>query len=399
MAVHVASRRRWLSRPRGRVVGIALAVLVIVAGAGLLLDRTVFSGPAAPGPQQILDSLVSGPDRVAPGATAYVSGPHGTWVGAAGIANVMTGERMRPDARMRIQSNSKTWLLAIALQLADEGKLNLADTVSHWLPGLLPYGNQITLLYLLTDTSGLLDDNDLMTRSIGLPALARVKDPKLLAQLKTAGALHATNPAAVISPMLFIRWAAWQPLLFTPGTQYHHSNIGWNIAGMMVARAAGEPLPVLYRQRIFEPLGLTHTSYAPQGPIRGPHAEGYLIARNGGLTDSTDWTYGKGADAAIVTDATDEATFLRALIDNKLHVRDVYLAFVHPTGWTPPKGGCPGNPSYGTGAGDASRSYVYFSTTGNPIRIAVLLLNGKRATTGADDPRAAAAAASLYCGA
>ena len=98
----------------------------------------VFSGSASPGPQQILNALVSGKRRIAPGATAYVSGPDGTWVGAAGIANVRTGERMRPDARMRIQTNSKTWLLAVALQLAQEGKLSLGDTVSHWLPGLLP---------------------------------------------------------------------------------------------------------------------------------------------------------------------------------------------------------------------------------------------------------------------
>ena len=46
---------------------------------------------------------------------------YGTWIGSAGIANVKTGEPMRPDARLRIQSNSKTWLLAVALQLAGEG--------------------------------------------------------------------------------------------------------------------------------------------------------------------------------------------------------------------------------------------------------------------------------------
>lgn len=182
-----------------------------------------------------------------------------------------------------------------------------------------------------------------------------------------------------------------------PGTRYHHSNIGWNIAGLIVQRAAGESLPVLYRERIFKPLGLTHTTYAPQGPIPGRHAEGYLIARNGSMTDATDRTFGKGADGAIVTDATDEATFLRALINDKLRVRDAFLLFVHPTGWTPTKGGCPGSPVEGVGTGSASRSYVYLATTGN--RIAVLLLNGDRAATGADDPEAEAAAASLYCGA
>jgi D-alanyl-D-alanine carboxypeptidase len=374
-------------------------VLVAAIGTGVLIDRVVLA-PAAPGRQQILNALVSGPERVAPGATAYVSGPNGTWVGAAGIANVKTGEPMQADARLRIQSNSKTWLLAVALQLAQEGKLNLADTVSRWLPGMLPYGNQITLLDLLNDTSGLIDDNDVtQSATAAQTMLARVKDPKLRAQLRAAAARWVVNPATRASPMLFIRLAAWQPLLFAPGTAYHHSNIGWNLAGMMIARAAGQLLPVLYDERIFKPLGLTHTTYAPQGPIPGPHAEGYLMAPNRSLTDATDWTFGKGADGAIVTDATDEATFLRALVDNKLHVRDAFLFFVHPTGWTGAKGSCPGNPIEGVGAGDASRSYVYYSTTGNRLRIAVLLLNGRRGSTGADDPKAEAAAASLYCGA
>jgi D-alanyl-D-alanine carboxypeptidase len=374
---------------------LVLAVLVLAGAVAVLIDQVVLS-PAAPGPQQILDALMSGPQRVAPGATAYVSGPNGTWVGAAGIANVKTGEPMRPDARLRIQSNSKTWLLAVALQLAEEGKLNLADTVSHWLPGLLPYGNQITLLELMTDTSGLIDDNDVTrSSSAGKTMLARVNDPKLRSQLIATATRLAANPATPASPMLLIRLAAWRPLLFTPGTRYHHSNIGWNIAGLIAERAAGQSLPVLYRERIIKPLGLTHTTYAPQGPIPGPHAEGYLIAPNGSLTDATGWTFGKGADGAIVTDATDEASFLRGLIDDKLHVRDAFIAFVHPTGWTPTNGSCPGNPIEGLGTGSASRSYVYLATTAN--RVAVLLLNGERAASGADDPKAEAAAASLYC--
>jgi CubicO group peptidase (beta-lactamase class C family) len=139
--------------------------------------------------------------------------------------------------------------------------------------------------------------------------------------------------------MLLIRLAAWQPLLFTPGTRYHHSKIGWNIAGLMVE-------PTVRSSQI----------------------------------------------------AADEATFLRALVDDELHVRDAFLFFVHPSGWTPAEGGCPGNPIEGVGTGDASRSYVYYSTTGDRFRIAVLLLNGDRAATRADDPKTEAAAASLYCG-
>jgi len=373
------------------LAGLVAAAVVATA---IAVALSLGGGTASrPGFQRILDGLVSGPQRVAPGATAYVFGPHGTWVGSAGIANVKSGEAMWPDARLRIQSLSKAWLLAVTLQLAQEGKLSLSDTVAHWLPGLLPYGSKITILELETDTSGLIDDNTLAQD----PAvyLVRVKDAKLRAELEAIGARLRANPNTPVDPIWLIRFAAWQPLLFTPGLRYSHSNIGWNIAGLIVARAAGESLPTLYRDRIFRPLGLTHTAYQPQGPTAGPHAEGYQIGANGALTDTTAWTFGKGADGAIVTDAADEATFLRTLVDNKLHVRQALLEFY---GWTGGKqAGCPGNAFRGVGAGAASWAYVYYDASAS--RIAVLLLNGSLASSASktNEPKAAAAAASLYC--
>ena len=131
---------------------------------GGLADSGIHSHPAPAARadlQRILHGLVTGPDRIAPGVTAYVAGPHDTWLGSAGVANVQTGEPMRPDARTRLDSVSKWWATTVVLQLAQEGKLRLGDTVQRWLPGLLPYGNRITIEQLMTDSSGLIDDNDL----------------------------------------------------------------------------------------------------------------------------------------------------------------------------------------------------------------------------------------------
>ena len=91
--------------------------------------------------QRVLDEAVSGPDRLSPGATAYVAGPAGSWSGAAGVANVETGEAMTPDARMRLESVSKIWTGTLIHQLAEDGTLRLTDTVATWLPGLLPDGD------------------------------------------------------------------------------------------------------------------------------------------------------------------------------------------------------------------------------------------------------------------
>ena len=298
---------------------------------------------------------------------------------------------MSVGARMRIESNSKTWLVAVVLQLVQEGKLSLGDTVDRWLPGLLrAHGSEITLRELMSDSSGLIDDNDVFASpSAGSAFLARVGDSKLRAQLLTVAARIRANRAAKVSPLWFIRLAAWQPLVAPPGTTIHHSNIGWNIAGLIAAKASGKPLPLLYRERIFQPLRLPQTAYDPQGPITGAHAEGYALGANGTLTDATAWHLGKGADGAIVTDAKDEARFLTALTNGTLLQPDI----LGELGTGDPSG-CNGPLTHaGSGAGDGFKSDVVYAVDGS--RVAVLLLNGTRGETGF--ARSGAAAASLYC--
>jgi len=203
-----------------------VAALLVAVTVTVLVRETVVEKSLAPAGrsdlQRILDRLVASGD--APGVTAYVTGPRGTWLGSAGMADIETGAPMRPDARMRIESNSKTWLTAVILQLAQEGRLTLDDTVERWLPGLLrEHGSRITIRQLMYDASGLIDDNDVFQAT---PAelrayLARVGDAVLRAQLVAAGARLSANPAAEVSPLLFIRLAAWQPLVAAPGSTYH----------------------------------------------------------------------------------------------------------------------------------------------------------------------------------
>jgi D-alanyl-D-alanine carboxypeptidase len=236
MSTSAPSVLHRIRRPHSWVVWL-IAGLVAASAIGVVVDRTVRSQPAAVARadlQRILDGLVTGPDQIAPGVTAYVAGPHGTWLGSTGVANVQTGEPMRPDARMRLDSVSKWWATAVVLQLAQEGKLRLGETVERWLPGLLPYGDRITIGQLMTDGSGLIDDNDVFRSPDAY--LARVKDARLRAQLTEVAARLRANPATEASPLRMIRLAAWQPLLSAPGSRYHHSNIGWNMVGLIAAR-------------------------------------------------------------------------------------------------------------------------------------------------------------------
>jgi D-alanyl-D-alanine carboxypeptidase len=398
----MSTRARPLQYRAGRLPRwtiLLLAGLLTAAGLALAVDRLVFSGAPRPYLHRTLAGLVAGPSRLAPGAVAYVSGPKGSWLGAAGVADTGTGAPMPVDARVRLESVSKIYTATLILQLAQAGKLRVGDTVAKWLPGLLPYGNRITIRELLTMRSGLIDNNDLTNASAAEQRvdLGRVEDTRLRAQLLAIAARVNKDPAAEVSPLWWIRFAAWQPLLFTPGTGVHYSNIGYDILGLIAARAGGKPLATLYRERIFRPLGLNATAYDPQGPIAGPHARGYGIAPDGRRIDTTDWHYGVGADGGIVSDARDTATFLTALMGGKLLDRRQLTGMEGDDLWLGGAGSCAGTAYGWSGGGSGYKTDVWVNDGGT--RVAVLLLNARHWDTAqpASDQAAHDAMARLYC--
>jgi CubicO group peptidase (beta-lactamase class C family) len=52
-----------------------------------------------------------------------------------------------------------------------------------------------------------------------------------------------------------------EALNFTPGTRWSYSNSGYNLSAILVSRVAGEPFAEFTRKRLFEPLGMTRTSW------------------------------------------------------------------------------------------------------------------------------------------
>lgn len=89
----------------------------------------------------------------------------GAWVkdtregsAAAGLSKLgPDSEAASANKTFRIGSVTKSFVGAVALQMVDEHKIALTDTVEQWLPGLLPYGNDVTVRQLLQHTSGIPD--------------------------------------------------------------------------------------------------------------------------------------------------------------------------------------------------------------------------------------------------
>jgi CubicO group peptidase (beta-lactamase class C family) len=92
----------------------------------------------------------------APGVVLGVELPDGRrWVGAAGLSDVAGDVGTRPEDAFRIGSVTKTFTASAVLQLTAEGAISLDDTLAHWLPGLVPNEELITIELLLQHRSGI----------------------------------------------------------------------------------------------------------------------------------------------------------------------------------------------------------------------------------------------------
>jgi D-alanyl-D-alanine carboxypeptidase len=298
---------------------------------------------------------------------------------------------MSPDARMRLESVSKIWTAVLIHQLASEASLTLTETVEDWFPGALPDGDRITIAHLLTHTSGLIDTNDVYRDPE--PYLARVADPELSARLRALARRLERNPATEFSPRLWVRLAAYQPLLFEPGTQSHYSNIGFQLLGLIASRTTGATLPTLFHDHVFAPLGLERTAYDPQGPIAGEHARGYNAGAGGELTDATAAHAGIGAEGGIVSTAAETARFLTALMRGELLSEPELTQMRTSTFWGGGElTGC--GLAFGhSGGGSGYKTNALVS--GDGTRVAVLLLNARGDS--AADARAGALLTRLFC--
>jgi hypothetical protein len=83
-----------------------LAIVAAVVAAGIpaaVVNLRADRAPvvARPDLQRVLVELTSGRAGIAPGATAYVAGPHGTWSGAAGVADTASGQAMAAERAYR----------------------------------------------------------------------------------------------------------------------------------------------------------------------------------------------------------------------------------------------------------------------------------------------------------
>ena len=197
--------------------------------------------------QQPNDTLRASLDRVF-SAWSSKDGP-GCSVGASqdgktvyeagyGSANLEADVPITPASIFHAASVSKQFTAMAVLLLAREGKLSLDADVRTYLPELPDYGHRITLRHLLTHTSGLRDQWDLLAIARGRFEEDRITEADVLDIVTRQKALN-----------------------FVPGTEYLYSNTGYTLAAIIVGRVAGKSLRQFADERIFKPLGMTRTHF------------------------------------------------------------------------------------------------------------------------------------------
>jgi D-alanyl-D-alanine carboxypeptidase len=144
------------------VIALGAAALPATATASQTTGSATAQSPANPRLQALLDELVA---AGAPGVLAMVDDGQHTWRLSSGAGRLDPRQPLWPGARFRVGSITKTFVATVVLQLVQEGRLRLDDSVERWLPGLVPNGRRMSVAMLLNHTSGIFNYTPTTRRS------------------------------------------------------------------------------------------------------------------------------------------------------------------------------------------------------------------------------------------
>jgi CubicO group peptidase (beta-lactamase class C family) len=202
-------------------------------------------------------------------------------------------EPMRQDTIFDLASLTKPVATAAAiLILADRGVLDVNDCVAKYLPAFACNGKeQVRIKHLLTHTSGLppyMDADDLRTR-FGEPCPDRVVE-----------AICGVKPQS------------------EPGEEFRYSCLGYIVLGQIVQDVTGQDIGEFCRDNIFEPLGMTHTTFTPPALWRSQIAATEIV--HGELLHGTvhdplaRLMAGTSGNAGLFSTASDLSIYCRMLL-------------------------------------------------------------------------------------
>ena len=247
-----------------RILCGAILALLSFAPRGASADTSL----ASPAVRAAIDGAVtkiraeySGKTPV-PAVLVGVWNASGSYLRAYGFADLKAKRPLSTADHFRIGSNTKTFVVAIVLQLVDEGKLKLDDPIGKFSLGVtVPNGNHITVRQLCEMRSGLVEAYD-------TPEINKLFD---------AGKITGSS---VLDSRTIVRWAVAQKPAFAPGTKYMYSNTNYLLLGLLIEALTHDTVANQVRTRLIEPLGLHETSTPSTQAMPAPWARGYGLDKN-----------------------------------------------------------------------------------------------------------------------
>ncbi|CAI6101485.1 unnamed protein product [Clonostachys chloroleuca] len=257
-----------------------------------------------------------------PGLSVAVSSVRKTWTFSSGVSNLRSLEPVDTTHLFGIGSITKIFVAVVVLQLVEEGKLGLLDTVNGLLePGVyrgIVDAGDATVARLLSHEAGIdswEDDPSWIRNGRG----SEIEPSYIWAKTETLDYIRRPKKTAP-----------------EPG-RWYYSNTNYTLLGLIIEKVTGSSAESEIRHRVLNPLGMRQTYL--EG-FESPPSEGLLPSRYHWATDtfrdaagtsplfppmserlidctssnlSTEWTAG-----GILSSATDLATFAVALRDGKL---------------------------------------------------------------------------------
>ena len=237
----------------------------------------------------------------------------GAVIGAAsGYSDPSGEEAWSVDTVSALGSVTKTFTAVVVMQLVEEGKLSLDDTIDTWFPEQ-PNGDRITIRMLLSHTSGL-------ANYISGENVMEGKWNREWAPMDLVAEANKLDPVG------------------EPGSsEAHYSNTGYILLALIVEEVTGNSWAQAVESRIIEPLDLKDTTFlSTEGVWGGIMVVGYARTEDGYQNlleapwyphSSTTWSAGE-----VVSTLSDLMTFASALFDGKLVSKETLAVMAQPMG-------------------------------------------------------------------
>jgi CubicO group peptidase (beta-lactamase class C family) len=167
-----------------------------------------------------------------------------------GTANIELNVPMRQEMIFRIGSMTKQYTAIAILQLVEQGKISLQDSIQKFIKSFPFKGHTITIENLLTHTSGIKDYEQLDAH---IPNAIRIEFPV----------------KQIIDSLANL------PLDFIPSSKYSYSNSNYFMLGYIIEQVSGKSYKEYLQENLFKPAGLSNTFYDSPRQLITNRANGY----------------------------------------------------------------------------------------------------------------------------